>query len=118
LTCIVYVYVIGNLPYTMIYPITLEIFLFLDKMCRYISVLNGLTIDHVFFTVSHCQAKALLTDDYGKDLASVEALIRRHDELERDLTAIENKLEVSAFKCTCVCVCVFVCVCVCARGEG
>ena len=50
--------------------------------------------------LSLCQAKALLTDDYGKDLASVEALIRRHDELERDLTAIENKLEV------CVCVCV------------
>jgi len=42
---------------------------------------------------SHCQAKALLTDDYDKDLASVEAFIRRHDELERDLTAIENKLE-------------------------
>lgn len=42
------------------------------------------------------QAKSLLTDDYGKDLASVEALIRRHDELERDLTAIENKLEASA----------------------
>ena len=40
------------------------------------------------------QAKALLTDDYGKDLASVEALIRRHDELERDLSVIENKLEV------------------------
>ncbi len=40
------------------------------------------------------QAKALLTDDFGKDLASVEALIRRHDELERDLTAIESKLEV------------------------
>ena len=47
------------------------------------------------------QAKALLTDDYGKDLATVETLIRRHDELERDLTAIENKLEV----CVCVCVC-------------
>jgi hypothetical protein len=42
------------------------------------------------------QAKALLTDDFGKDLASVEALIRRHDELERDLTAIESKLEVRA----------------------
>lgn len=42
------------------------------------------------------QAKALLTDDFGKDLASVEALIRRHDELERDLTAIESKLEVQA----------------------
>lgn len=40
------------------------------------------------------KAKALLTDDYGKDLASVEALIRRHEELERDLTAIEDKLEV------------------------
>lgn len=43
---------------------------------------------------THTQAKALLTDDYGKDLATVETLIRRHDELERDLTAIENKLEV------------------------
>ena len=41
------------------------------------------------------QAKALLTDDHGKDLASVEALIRRHDELERDIMAIEDKLEVS-----------------------
>ena len=49
---------------------------------------------------THTQAKALLTDDYGKDLATVETLIRRHDELERDLTAIKNKLEV------CVCVCV------------
>ena len=36
----------------------------------------------------------MLTDDYGKDLASVETLIRRHEELERDLTAIEDKLEV------------------------
>lgn len=40
------------------------------------------------------KAKALLTDDYGKDLPSVETLIRRHDDLERDLTAIEDKLEV------------------------
>ena len=42
-----------------------------------------------------CQAKSLLTDDYGKDLASVEALIPRLEELERDLTVIEDKLEVS-----------------------
>lgn len=35
-----------------------------------------------------------MTDDYGKDLASVEALIRRHEELERDLSAIEDKLMV------------------------
>lgn len=44
----------------------------------------------------HCmQAKALLTDDLGKDLASVEALIRKHEELERDISAIDAKLEVS-----------------------
>ena len=55
-------------------------------------------IGHVLYT----QAKALLTDDYGKDLASVEALIRRHDELERDLTAIENKLEVCEHHTLCI----------------
>ncbi len=43
------------------------------------------------------QAKTLLSDDYGKDLAGVETLIRRHDELERDLTAIDNKLEVCTY---------------------
>ena len=45
----------------------------------------------------HTQAKALLTDDLGKDLASVEALIRKHEELERDISAIDAKLEVSYF---------------------
>ncbi|CAI8040975.1 Spectrin alpha chain, non-erythrocytic 1 [Geodia barretti] len=39
------------------------------------------------------KAKALLTDDLGKDLASVEALIRKHEELERDISAIDAKLE-------------------------
>jgi len=57
---------------------------------------QGLTVDLVVSLFCCWQAKALLTDDYGKDLASVEALIRRHEELERDLTAIEDKLEVSA----------------------
>ena len=42
----------------------------------------------------YLQAKALLTDDYGKDLVSVEALIRKHEELERDISAIDTKLEV------------------------
>ena len=37
----------------------------------------------------------LLVEDYGKDLSSVEALIRRHEEVERDLTVIEDKLGVS-----------------------
>ena len=34
------------------------------------------------------------SDDYGKDLAGVEALQRKHKELEHDLTALEKKLEV------------------------
>ena len=45
-------------------------------------------------SLSLSQAKALLTDDYGKDLATVEALIRKHEELERDISAIDAKLEV------------------------
>ena len=36
-----------------------------------------------------------LGDEYGRDLAGVQALLRRHEELERDLTVIEDKLEVS-----------------------
>ena len=47
----------------------------------------------------HAQAKALLTDDYGKDLATVEALIRKHEELERDISAIDTKLEVHMYVC-------------------
>ena len=40
------------------------------------------------------KAKTLLVEDYGKDLAGVQALLRRHEALERDMTAIEDKLEV------------------------
>jgi len=35
---------------------------------------------------------ALSTDDYGRDLAGVQALQRRHDGLERDLAALEDKV--------------------------
>ena len=42
----------------------------------------------------YLQEKALHSDDYGKDLAGVEALQRKHKELEHDLTALEKKLEV------------------------
>ena len=38
-----------------------------------------------------------MTDDYGKDLASVDALIRKHEELERDISAIDTKLEVCGY---------------------
>lgn len=34
----------------------------------------------------------LSSDDYGKDLASVNALKRKHDGLERDLVALDDKV--------------------------
>lgn len=40
------------------------------------------------------KAKALNIQEYGKDLEGVQSLIMRHQELEKDLTAIEDKLEV------------------------
>ena len=58
----------------------------------------------------------LLVDDYGKDLASVEALIRKHEELERDISAIDTKLEVceynsAARNAICQCSCLHVSLC-------
>ena len=38
---------------------------------------------------------ALSTDDYGRDLASVQALQRKHEGLERDLAALEDKVRLS-----------------------
>ena len=35
----------------------------------------------------------LSSDDYGKDLASVNALLRKHEALERDLAAVEDKVK-------------------------
>lgn len=35
---------------------------------------------------------ALSTSDYGRDLASVQALQRKHEVLERDLAALEEKV--------------------------
>ena len=35
---------------------------------------------------------ALLSDDYGKDLASVQALQRKHEGLERELVVLEDKV--------------------------
>ena len=39
------------------------------------------------------QFAILSTDDLGRDLPGAEALIRRHDDVERALTVIENKME-------------------------
>jgi spectrin alpha len=35
----------------------------------------------------------LSSDDYGKDLAQVQALQRKHDTVERDLAALSDKVE-------------------------
>ena len=34
----------------------------------------------------------LSSDDYGRDLASVQTLQRKHDGVERDLAALEEKV--------------------------
>lgn len=33
----------------------------------------------------------MASDDFGRDLASVQALLRKHEGLERDLAALEDK---------------------------
>jgi spectrin beta len=33
-------------------------------------------------------------DDYGKDLAGVQALQRKQDDIERDMTALHQQLQV------------------------
>jgi len=35
----------------------------------------------------------LSSDDFGKDLGSVQTLQRKHDGLERDLAALEDKVQ-------------------------
>ena len=43
----------------------------------------------------------MASDDFGRDLASVQALLRKHEGLERDLAALEDK--VSLFVCLLAC---------------
>ncbi len=40
------------------------------------------------------KAVAVSTDDLGKDLAGVQALQRKQEEVERDMTALQAQLEV------------------------
>ena len=39
------------------------------------------------------KSTSALSDDYGRDLASVQALQRKHEGLERDLDALEEKVQ-------------------------
>lgn len=47
-------------------------------------------------TISWIKEKEQLmaSDDFGRDLASVQALLRKHEGLERDLAALEDKVGV------------------------
>lgn len=49
-------------------------------------------------TISWIKEKEQLmaSDDFGRDLASVQALLRKHEGLERDLAALEDKVGPSA----------------------
>lgn len=44
-------------------------------------------------TISWIKEKEQLmaSDDFGRDLASVQALLRKHEGLERDLAALKDK---------------------------
>lgn len=50
-------------------------------------------------TIAWIQEKdaVLSSDDYGRDLASVQALQRKHEGVERDLAALEEKVCFSSF---------------------
>lgn len=43
------------------------------------------------------KAAAVMSDDHGRDLASVQALERKHEGLERDLDALDIKVSTSCF---------------------
>lgn len=48
-------------------------------------------------TISWIKEKEQLmaSDDFGRDLASVQALLRKHERLERDLAALEDKVSLT-----------------------
>lgn len=52
------------------------------------------TLCEILFQVAWISEKdvVLSSDDYGRDLASVQALQRKHEGVERDLAALEDKV--------------------------
>lgn len=52
-------------------------------------------------TISWIKEKEQLmaSDDFGRDLASVQALLRKHEGLERDLAALEDKVGFESSQC-------------------
>ena len=66
-------------------------------MCVCVCV-HGCTCRDVDETISWIKEKEQLmaSDDFGRDLASVQALLRKHEGLERDLAALEDKVRSAA----------------------
>lgn len=65
-----------------------------DLLRPLISGVFGLSCRDVDETISWIKEKEQLmaSDDFGRDLASVQALLRKHEGLERDLAALEDKV--------------------------
>lgn len=53
----------------------------------------------------HEKAQLLSVEDLGKDLLAVQALQRKQEEIERDMTALQNQLEVCHISVTVILVC-------------
>ena len=49
-----------------------------------------------FFIAWITEKDTLISTEYGKDLASVQTLQRKHETLERDLAALEDKVRALA----------------------
>lgn len=67
------------------------------KLVLQFQLLNTCLLQHyrdVDETISWIKEKEQLmaSDDFGRDLASVQTLLRKHEGLERDLAALEDKV--------------------------
>lgn len=64
----------------------LNFFFFLFLFCR--------DVDETISWINE-KEQLMASDDFGRDLASVQALLRKHEGLERDLAALEDKVSLS-----------------------
>lgn len=78
--------------------------------CKYISHVCARKLRAADETKSWMNEKAsdVLSEEYGRDLASVQALQRKHEGLERDLDALEEKVHIcnSSSNCNFCLVCI------------
>jgi len=46
------------------------------------------------YSIVLCQASAVSVDDYGRDLAGIQALQRKQEDVEKDMSALFQQLQV------------------------